>query len=65
MEENSYFYCYSTRLFHYLRAFSEQCYSHGVNKVSGNEYWVFKKSDRLDRIIESYNKVKYSFNCKR
>ena len=62
MEQNNNFYCYSLRLFHYLCAFNERCYASKINKVSGNRYWVFHKSDRLDKIINSYNEMKHSFS---
>lgn len=61
MERNDNFYCYSLRLFHYLCAFNEKCYASKINKNSGNRYWVFHKSDRLDKIINSYNEMKHSF----
>lgn len=56
------FYCYSLRLFHYISAFGEKCYASKKNTLSGKRYWVFKKSDRLDRIIDSYNSVKHKFS---
>lgn len=62
MEKNENFYCYSLRLFHYLSAFNEKCSVSKVNAVSGNRYWVFKKSKRLDDIISSYNEMKHNFN---
>ena len=61
MENNINFYCYSLRLFHFLSAFNEKCYISKVNTTSGNRYWVFRKSDRLDEIIKLYNKVKHQF----
>lgn len=56
------FYCYSLRLFHYLSAFDEKCSASRISKTSGNRYWVFKKSNRLDKIIQSYNATKHNFN---
>lgn len=61
MEQNN-FYCYSLRLFHYLSAFDEKCYTSRINLQSGKRYWVFKKSKRLDEIIQSYNNMKNSFS---
>ena len=58
--KNDTFYCYSLRLFHYISAFSEKCYGSKINAQSQKRYWIFKKSERLDKIIESYNAVKYS-----
>lgn len=62
MEKNENFFCYSLRLFHYLSAFNEKCVVSKINAVSGNRYWVFKKSKRLDDIISSYNEMKHKFN---
>lgn len=62
MEHIGYFYCYSLRLFHFLNAFGEKCYVSKINQLSGKRYWIFKKSERLDRIIESYNNIKHDFS---
>jgi len=62
MENENYFYCYSLRLFHYISAFGEKCCASKINTRSKTRYWVFRKSERLDRIIDSYNHVKYSFS---
>lgn len=62
MENKEKFYCYSLRLFHYISAFGEKCYASKINTSSGKRYWVFKKSNRLDRIIDSYNNIKHTFS---
>lgn len=61
-EDNKIFYCYSLRLFHYISAFGLKCSCSKKNALSGKRYWVFNKSEKLDRIIESYNNVKHKFN---
>lgn len=61
-KDNSNYFCYSLRLYHYLSAFSEKCVASKINSVSNRRYWVFKKSDRLDAIIASYNEAKHKFN---
>ena len=58
--DNNNFYCYSLRLFHFLSAFSEKCYASKINSKSNTRYWIFKKSERLDRIIDLYNEVKHT-----
>lgn len=60
MENNVNFYCYSLRLFHFLSAFSEKCYASKINSLSNTRYWIFRKSERLDRIIALYNEVKHT-----
>ena len=59
MGENN-FYCYSKRLFYFIKAFNIGYLYIGVNKNSNTRYYVFEKSDRLDRVIDLYNKLKYS-----
>lgn len=62
MQNNDIFYCYSLRLYHFISAFGEKCYGSSVNKVSGNRYWMFKKSERLDKVINAYNGMKHTFD---
>lgn len=54
------FYCYSDKLFHFIKAFGVDYISIGVNKNTTKKYYVFEKSERLDNIIVLYNKVKHS-----
>lgn len=61
-KQNENFYCYSLRLFHFLSAFSEKCYVSKINNVSGNRYWVFRKSEKLDEIIKLYNEIKHKIS---
>lgn len=62
MENKGCFYCYSLRMYHFLVCFNEQCLASKVNSKSGKRYWIFNKSKRLDKIIESYNKMKHDFS---
>lgn len=54
------FYCYSDRLFHFIKAFSMDYISIGVNRNTKKKYYLFRKSEKLDKIIDLYNKVKHS-----
>ena len=54
---NNYFYCYSNRMYHFIKVFDVEYISVGVNK---NTYYVFPKSEKLDKIIALYNEVKHS-----
>ncbi len=58
------FYCYSLRLYHFICSFGGKYESSGINHITRNRYWVFKKSEELDRIIEFYNSVKHKFYFK-
>ena len=62
MSDNKNFYCYSLRMFHFISAFGEKCYGSKIHSLSGKRYWIFKKSDRLDKIIETYNSIKHNFS---
>ena len=57
---NQYFYCYSDKLFHFIKAFGMNYLYIGANKNTNQKYHVFEKSERLDNIIALYNNVKHS-----
>ncbi len=57
---SQYFYSYSIRLSHFIRAVDIKYINIGFNAKSGQKYYVFEKSEKLDRVIELYNKVKHS-----
>lgn len=57
---NNYFYCYSSKMSHFIRAFGIKYLTIGFNSKSGTKYYIFEKSNRLDKIIQLYNSVKYS-----
>lgn len=57
---NNYFYCYSSRMAHFIRAFNIKYVDVGVNSNTNTKYYLFEKSERLDKIINLYNEVKYS-----
>lgn len=60
MNKSNIFYCYSSRLAHFIRAFDVRYMDVGLNAKSGNKYYVFEKSEKLDKIINLYNQVKHS-----
>lgn len=62
MEHNGAFFCYSLRMYHFLRSFGERCVGSNVNAKSQKRYWVFEKSERLDIIITLYNEVKHKIS---
>lgn len=62
MKNTNVFYCYSLRLFHFLSAFDQKCLTSKINQMSNKRYWVFNKSEKLDKIIELYNKTKHEFS---
>ena len=57
---NKYFYCYSSRMAHFIRAFNIKYVDIGTNINSGTKYYLFEKSERLDKVIELYTQVKHA-----
>lgn len=57
---NDKFYCYSNRMRHFIQSFNYSFETIGVNKTTNAKYWIFQKSERLDKIIHLYNEVKHS-----
>ena len=60
MENN--FYCYSKRMSLFIRSFGISYLSVGINENTKAKYFVFEKSERLDKVINLYNEVKHSIN---
>ena len=59
-KSNKYFYCYSKRMYFFIRSFNISYKSKALNKNSNTYFYLFEKSEKLDKIIALYNQVKYS-----
>ena len=57
---NNRFYCYSTKMSYFIRAFDIKYVEVGFNAKSGTWYHVFEKSEKLDKVISLYNSVKHT-----
>lgn len=57
---SQFFYCYSMKMSHFIRAFGIKYISVGFNAKSGTKYYVFNKSEKLDKIIQLYNSIKHT-----
>lgn len=57
--ENQNFYCYSNKMRHFIQAFGIPFATIGTNPNTKVRYWVFDKSERLDKVIKLYNFVKH------
>lgn len=57
-----YFYCYSKKMYHFIAAFDIKYLNIGVNSNTKCRYYVFEKSERLDKVIALYKQVKHSIN---
>ena len=49
------FYCYSTTLFHFLRANGLRYEYATKHKRTGNRMWVFVRNDRLGELLDEYD----------
>ena len=52
------FYCYSTTLFHFLRANGLRYEYATRHKRTGNRMWVFKRDERLREMLDEYDERK-------
>ena len=44
---------------YFIRAFDIKYIDIGINKNSNTKYYIFNKSEKLDKVIDLYNKVKH------
>lgn len=49
-------------MYHFITAFDIKYINIGVNGNTNRKYYVYKKSDELDKVIALYKKVKHSIN---
>lgn len=58
MEEKNYFKCRNFRLNCFIRAFGERCVDTTINEKNNKRIWLFERSDRLDKILTLWDKIK-------
>lgn len=56
--DNSYFYCYSTTLYHFLKANGERYICTGLHEFTKRKFWQFKKTPRLNSLLDEYDRRK-------
>ncbi len=56
------FYCYSDRLYCWLKALRFRYKYQSINKNTNKNYWTYVKSEKLDEAIALYNSMKHKFN---
>jgi Domain of unknown function (DUF5659) len=56
--ENKYFYCYSVRLKDFLKSKGFNYITKALNPNSKKPYFLFEKSEELDKAIIRWNEVK-------
>lgn len=60
---NERFYCYSTTLYHFLRANGLRYEYVTRHKRTGNRMWVFKRDERLSELLDEYDEKKAQARC--
>ena len=56
-----YFYCYSMKLFHFLRENKIYFVCKGISDTSGKTYWVFERDEKFLDTLTEYGKVRDYF----
>lgn len=55
---NQYFYCYSTNLYHFLKANGQRYICTGLHEKTKNKFWLFAKTPELSRLLDEYDQRK-------
>ena len=59
MENNKYFYCYSYSMMCFLKSYGFRYICKGFNYNSKSRYYLFNKSEDLDKAISIWNTIKF------
>ena len=59
MENNKYFYCYSYNMMCFLKSYGFRYVYKGFNYNSKSRYYLFNKSEDLDKAISIWNTIKF------
>jgi len=54
MRKNNYFYCYNSNLRKFLDQNGTRWVNKGVHNKTGNPYWVFEQTVRLNGLLKRY-----------
>lgn len=55
---NEYFYCYSTTLYHFLKANCQRYITTGLHEKTLRKFWLFDKTPELNRLLDEYDERK-------
>ena len=58
MNENRFFYCYSSTLFHFLKANGLRYVCTGLHERTLKKFWQFEKTDELKALLDEYDERK-------
>jgi len=54
----NYFYCYSNRMKNFIKSMGIDYIKKEIHPKTNRVYFIFKKSSRLDQIIQLWNSIK-------
>lgn len=60
--KSKYFYCYSTKLKSFLKAFGIDYITKGINPNSKTMYFMFDRSDKLNAVLSFWGTCKTNFD---
>ncbi|MFU8688465.1 hypothetical protein ACNA6I_01405 [Rossellomorea sp. FS2] len=60
-----YFFCYSTTLYHFLKANQQRYIVAGLHERTHNKFWLFEKTPELNRLLDEYDERKESAHARR
>lgn len=60
--QKTHFFCYSYRLYHFLRANNIRYISKGTNQNNNLKYWVFERNEQLGELLGDWEKWKENFS---
>lgn len=58
MNKDKYFYCYSIKLFHFLKLKKFRYICKGFNERTNKNYWVFERDESLLNALTEYDQVR-------
>jgi hypothetical protein len=55
---NEFFYCYSTNLYHFLKANGQRYICTGLHEKTRRQFWQFRKTAEVSRLLDEYDERK-------
>lgn len=54
-DNNEFFYCYSTNLFHFLKANGQRFICTGLHATTKRQFWQFRKTNEVQSLLDEYD----------
>jgi hypothetical protein len=61
LENEKLFYCYSIKLFHFLKEQNFYYLQKDKHRTTGKFFWVFKRTEKFENALGEYHKVRDTF----